>query len=132
MLNTTYRIECINPILYVKDMATSLHFYVDLLGFTAAEWGDDTFTSINRDNTGIYLCKGGQGQPGTWIWLGFDGDIYALHAALQSHNIPIRMPPTNFSYALEMHVLDPDGHVIRFGTDPLPQIPTPPDHPIKI
>ena len=62
------RMECIDPILYVKDMARSLAFYVDILGFKKADWGNDDFTSINRDNTGLYLCKGGQGIPGTWIW----------------------------------------------------------------
>ena len=113
-----FRIENIAPILYVKDMARSLAFYVDLLGFKNAEWGNDDFTGINRDNTGIYLCKGGQGTPGTWIWIGFDGDIFELHEKFKSHGVTIKMPPKNFSYAYEMHILDPDGHVLRFGTDP--------------
>ena len=113
-----FRMECLNPILYVKDMETSLAFYVDVLGFKKAEWGDDTFTSVNRDNTGIYLCKGAQGAPGTWVWMGFGGDIFTLHQMLLSNGVKIKLPPTNFSWAYEMQVLDPDGHVLRFGTDP--------------
>jgi len=52
-----FRIENIQTILSVKDMAVSRAFYIDILGFTEADWGDDQFTSINRDNSGIYLCK---------------------------------------------------------------------------
>jgi catechol 2,3-dioxygenase-like lactoylglutathione lyase family enzyme len=115
---TKFRIENIAPILYVSDMTKSLAFYVDILGFKKADWGDDTFTSINRDNSGIYLCKGGQGQPGTWIWVGFDGNIFELHRSLKSKGVTVKLPPTNFSWAYEMHVEDPDGHVLRFGTDP--------------
>ncbi len=112
------RIENVAPILCVDDMAKSLEFYVDTLGFKKADWGDDNFTSINRDNVGIYLCKQGQGLPGTWVWIGFDGDILALHEELKSKGATIKLPPTNFSWAYEMQVQDPDGHILRFGTDP--------------
>jgi hypothetical protein len=27
--------------------------------------------------------------------------------------------PANFPWALEMHVADPDGHVLRFGSEPI-------------
>ncbi len=113
-----FRIENVAPILYVQDMSRSLAFYVNILGFKKAEWGDDNFTGINRDNTGLYLSKGGQGSPGTWIWIGFDGDIFSLHQELKSKGVTIKLPPTNFSWAYEMQVTDPDGHVLRFGTDP--------------
>lgn len=113
-----FRVENIAPILYMTDMAKSLEFYVDTLGFKKADWGDDNFTSINRDNSGIYLCKGGQGLPGTWIWIGFAGDILALNKQLTSKGVTIKLPPTNFSWAYEMQVQDPDGNILRFGTDP--------------
>ncbi|HEY6953689.1 MAG TPA: glyoxalase superfamily protein [Flavisolibacter sp.] len=126
MTNTSsdrFHIENIAPILNVKDMDRSLSFYVDLLGFTKADWGDDTFTSVNRDDTGLYLCKGGQGCTGTWIWIGFDGDIFTLHEHLRSKGVTIKLPPTNFSWAYEMQVEDPDGHVLRFGTEPNDKLP---------
>ncbi|HMV09422.1 MAG TPA: glyoxalase superfamily protein [Cyclobacteriaceae bacterium] len=118
-----FRIENIAPILYVSDMEKSLAFYVDILGFKKADWGDDNFTSINRDNTGLYLCKGAQGVPGTWVWLGFDGDITELNETLKSRGVIIKLPPTNFSWAYEMQIQDPDGHVLRLGTDPDNQKP---------
>lgn len=115
---TNFRVENIAPILYVTDMAKSLAFYVDILGFKKADWGDDHFTSVNRDNSGLYLCKGAQGLPGTWIWIGFDGDIHALYSRLKEAGVTIKLPPTNFSWAYEMQVQDPDGHILRLGTDP--------------
>ena len=116
--NLNYRIENITPILYVGDMAKSLAFYVDILGFKNADWGNDNFTSINRGNMGLYLCKGGQGISGTWIWIGFDGDIFQLYQLLLTNGVKIKLPPTNYSWAYEFQVYDPDGHVLRFGTDP--------------
>ena len=113
-----FRIENIQPILSVKDMNASRHFYKDILGFEEAVWGTDDFTSVNRDNAGIYLCKGGQGNPGTWLWLGFDGDIFQLHDQLKAKGVAIQQAPVNYSWALEMHIQDPNGHILRFGTDP--------------
>jgi catechol 2,3-dioxygenase-like lactoylglutathione lyase family enzyme len=115
---SNFRIENVAPVLYVKDMALTLSFYVDILGFKNADWGDEKFTCINRDNTELYLCKGGQGCPGTWVWIGFDGDIFSLHESLEAKGVKIKLPPTNFSWAYEMQVEDPNGHVLRFGTDP--------------
>ena len=112
------RIENIQPILSVKDMTVSRHFYKDMLGFNEADWGTDDFTSISRDQSGIYLCKGGQGNPGMWVWIGFEGDIFKLHDELKERGVTIRQPPVNYSWAMEMHIEDPDGHVLRFGTDP--------------
>ena len=43
------------PILRVENMEAALRFYVDVLGFTNARWGTDEFTSVNRDQAGIYL-----------------------------------------------------------------------------
>ena len=113
-----FKIENIVPVLNVSDMERSLSFYVDVLGFSSADWGTKEFTLVGRDNAGIYLCEGAQGQAGTWVWVGFDGDINALHEKLKSAGVKIKLPPTNFSWAYEMHVEDPDGHVLRFGTDP--------------
>lgn len=54
-----FRVENLTPILRVSDMNKSLSFYIDILGFKKADWSDDSFTSINKDNSGLYLCKGG-------------------------------------------------------------------------
>ncbi len=116
-------IEGLQPILRVSDMKASRVFYTEILGFTEVAWGNDEFTGMNRENAGIYLCHGAQGNPGTWLWVGFDGDIFGLHEDLKARGVKIKMPPVNFSWALEMQIEDPDGHVLRLGTDPDPARP---------
>src|SRR4030095_8524769 len=93
--NLDIRLENIQPILSVKDIAVSREFYVEKLGFKEAAWGDNNFTSISRDNCGIYLCRGEQGNPGTWIWIGFDGDIFSLHEKLKEKGVTILQSPVN-------------------------------------
>ena len=114
---TRVRFECIAPILRVEDMRTSLRFYVDLLGFENASWGSDDFTQVSRDGRGIYLSQGDQGQGRAWVWIGVE-DIERLHRQFKAGGIAIRLPPTNYPWALEMQVEDPDGNVLRLGSDP--------------
>jgi catechol 2,3-dioxygenase-like lactoylglutathione lyase family enzyme len=109
--------ECANPILSVADLARSLHYYVEVLGFTNADWGGDDFTCVTRDNAAIYLSQGDQGHPGTWVWVGV-GDVEVLHEELKTRGATILHPPEHFPWACEMKVGDPDGHVLRFGSDP--------------
>lgn len=120
------QVEGIQPILRVEDMHASLRFYVDILGFTNASWGTDEFTSVNHHNGAIYLSRGDQGRGGAWVWIGVD-DVEALHRQLTARGIPIRPEPTNYSWALEMQVEDPDGNVLRLGSEPKasPKTPSP-------
>jgi len=105
------------PILRVENMEASLRFYVGLLGFTNAPWGTAGFTSVNRDRAGIYLCQGGQGRGHAWVWLGVE-DVERLHEEYKTAGVTILKPPTNHPWALEMHVADPDGNVLRLGSEP--------------
>jgi len=106
------------PILRVEDMQRSLHFYVDQLWFKNADWGGDDFTSVNRDRAGIYLCRGDQGRGGAWVWIGVE-DACRLHDELKARGVAIRAPLTNRPWALEFQVEDPDGNVLRFGSEPI-------------
>jgi predicted enzyme related to lactoylglutathione lyase len=111
------RFECISPILRVENMQTSLRFYVKALGFENATWGTEDFTSVSRDKTGIYLCRGGQGQGRAWIWVGVN-DVEKLYPEYQALGLKILLPPTNYPWALEMQIEDPDGNVLRMGSEP--------------
>ena len=111
------RFEFANPILRVANMAGSVRYYVEVLGFTNADWGGDDFTCVTRDDALIYLAEGDQGQPGTWVWVGV-GDVGALYEEYQAKGAHILHPPEHYSWAYEMKVGDPDGHVLRFGSEP--------------
>ena len=111
------KFEHANPILCVADMKRSIRYYVGVLGFSNAEWGGDDFTCVTRDGANIYLSEGDQGHPGTWVWLGVD-DVDALYEEYRGSGAQILQSPTNFPWAREMQVGDPDGHVLRFGSDP--------------
>jgi predicted enzyme related to lactoylglutathione lyase len=116
------RFENSAPILSVADMSVSLRYYVDVLGFKNADWGNDEFTSVNRDAATIYLCRGGQGRPGTWVWIGVE-DVAALYEEYKSRGAKIRHAPENYPWAYETKVEDPDGHVLRFGSEPRTNLP---------
>ena len=90
-------------------------------GYGRVRWGD-TFTSVGRDGYGFYLCEGAQGRPGTWAWVGVY-DVNLLYEEFREKGAKIILPPTNYPHALEMHVEDPDGHVLRFGSGPLEDEP---------
>jgi len=105
------------PILRVENMEASLRFYIDVLGFENVGWGTSEFTSVSRDRAAIYLCERGQGRGGAWVWIGVE-DVEELHREYTARGAAIRMPPTNYPWALEMHLEDPDGNVLRFGSDP--------------
>jgi catechol 2,3-dioxygenase-like lactoylglutathione lyase family enzyme len=110
------------PILRVADLPASVRYYVEVLGFRNADWGGDGFTCVTRDAAGIYLCRGAQGCAGTWAWIGVE-DVGALYQEYQDRGARIHGPPRNYPWALEMHVEDPDGHVLRFGSEPLTDRP---------
>src|SRR5215470_7211381 len=104
------------PILRVDNIPVSLRFYVKLLGFENVDWGTDEFTSVSRDRAAIYLCKRDQGRGAAWVWIGVD-DVARLHEEFKRRGVGIRMPPTERPWALEMQVEDPDGNVLRFGSE---------------
>jgi uncharacterized glyoxalase superfamily protein PhnB len=116
------RVEHADPILSVTNLAVSVAYYQEVLGFRNAPWGGESFTAVTRDGACIYLCQGGQGGPGTWVWVGVE-DVAALYDEYQASGARMRMPPVNYSWAYEMQVEDPDGHVLRFGSEPRTDIP---------
>jgi predicted enzyme related to lactoylglutathione lyase len=122
-LRTTF--ECANPILSVASLSRSLRYYLDVLGFSNAEWGGDDFTQVSRDGAAIYLSEGDQGHSGTWVWVGVE-DVEALHQEYVESGATILQPPRNFPWAYEMKVGDPDGHVLRFGSEPREDRPVEP------
>jgi len=99
----------------VANIRASIDYYVNALGFRH-DWGDAGFASVSRDRCHLFLCENDQGHKGTWAWIGVE-DAEALTAEFRQRGAKIRHPPTNYPWAYEMQVEDPDGNVLRFGSD---------------
>jgi len=108
--------ECVIPILRVRTLPASIDYYVRVLEFTV-DWHQGAMASVSRDGRAIMLCEGDQGNPGTWVWIGVD-DCAILFDEYKAKGAAIRLAPTNYAWAYEMQVEDPDGHVLRFGSEP--------------
>ena len=116
---TDAKVECIIPILNVKNLAASMDYYVNVLGFRVEwDWGDPPDVgSVARDDHSIMLVEDGQGHPGTWIWMGVeDADQY--YKEYKASGAKIREHPINYPWAYEFRVEDLDGHVLRIGSGP--------------
>lgn len=115
-------VECVLPILRVRSLEASIDYYVRVLGFKV-DWHEPReMASASRDRGAIMLCEGPQGNAGTWVWIGVT-DAEALFHEYSSAGATIRLPPTNYRWAYEMQVEDPDGHVLRFGSEPRADLP---------
>ncbi len=114
--------ERIDPILRVADLAASLDYYVRILGFKIDWTYDGLIASVSRDGCVLMLSQGDQGHTGTWVWIGVE-DCAAIHDELRASGAKIRNPPQNFPWALEMQVEDPDGNVLRIGSESIAGAP---------
>ncbi len=105
------------PILNVQNLHASMDYYVQKLGFKKMwDWGDPPdFGCVKRGKVEIFLCQGGQGQPGMWMSIFMD-DVDALYEEYKTSGATILNPPTNYPWdTREMLVEDLDGHRFRMG-----------------
>jgi uncharacterized glyoxalase superfamily protein PhnB len=119
------KLDAVIPILNVSNVAASLEYYVELLGFDDSwHWGHPpTFGGVRTSGGEIQFCQDGQGQRGTWLSVWVD-DVDALYERLRTAGVDIRQQPTTFEWGVrELNVADPDGHRIRFsmGTELPPE-----------
>lgn len=112
----------VTPILRVQSLAAAVDYYVNVLGFKIDFHEPGIIASVSRDRCCIFLIEGDQGNPGSWVWIGVS-DVDALYEVYQSKGALIRQPPTNFSWACEMQIQDPDGNVLRMGSEPKDGVP---------
>jgi predicted lactoylglutathione lyase len=121
---SSQRVECIIPILNVRNVPASVRFYVNVLGFQL-DWGEgdnSEYASVSRDDHAIMLSQADQGQSGTWIWIGLE-DVQSFYEECKAKGAKIQEGLTNYPWAYEMRIEDPDGHVLRFGSEPREDLP---------
>jgi hypothetical protein len=107
--------EGVSPILRVANMVVSIDYYLRQLGFKI-DFQTESFVSVSRGRCHIFLSEGDQGNSGSWVWIGV-GDAEKLCDEYRASGAKIRHPPTNYPWAHEMQVEDPDGNVLRMGSE---------------
>jgi len=109
------------PILRVQNVEASILYYAQQLGFHV-NWQTQGFVSVSRGRCTIFLSQGDQGHTGSWVWIGV-GDAGALFEEFRRTGAKIRHLPTNYPWAYEMQVEDPDGNILRCGSEPKENTP---------
>jgi catechol 2,3-dioxygenase-like lactoylglutathione lyase family enzyme len=115
--NADVSAECLTPILYVKDFKSAVKYYTDKLLFHMVwDWGrPPTFGCVRLDKVEVFFSQGGQGHPGTWLCI-FVEDVDGYYERIKKLGAEILYGPKNEPWGMrEIHVRDPNGHVIRFG-----------------
>jgi predicted lactoylglutathione lyase len=123
--NNAPKVECTIPVLPVSDLATSVEFYSDILGFSL-DWGDvqnDSVCSVSRDGRPIMLMKRPAPLPHTCVWIGLEDD--SLFNEFRAKGVKVLQEPQNRPWAYEMRISDIDGNVLWLGTEPRAEAPCP-------
>ena len=111
------RVERINPSLDVQDLSASIRFYAELLGFDLYV-ETPALAIVERDGHQIHLRQGGPDSAPARVWIGVE-DIAVLYERYRARNVKIAQEPTDYSWAYQMVVEDPDGNLLVFGSEPL-------------
>jgi hypothetical protein len=109
--------EGVTPILYVKDFHEAKTYYTEKLLFDLLwDWGKPpTFGCVRLDKVEIFFCEGGQGSPGTWLCI-FVEDVDSYYERIKVLGADIIQKPQDEPWGMrEIHVRDPNKHVLRFG-----------------
>ncbi len=112
------------PVLAVADVAASVAFYRDKLGFSVGGMWPDAenpgFAIVGMGTIIIALDRdpeAGAQRHGWCAYLYID-DVDAYHAELAARGVEIaRMPEDAFYGCRDMDVRDPDGNLLAFGQD---------------
>lgn len=105
------------PILNVSIFRETVAYFTDKLLFNLAwEYGDPPdFGCVKLDKAEIFLCHDGQGAPGTWMSI-FVDDVDGYCEAIKEQGADVVYGPVDEPWGCrEIHVRDPNGHIIRFG-----------------
>lgn len=116
------------PVLGVKDVAASIAFYRDKLGFfEGGQWGPEGgppgFAIVGLDTITIAFDRDpdAKARAHGWIAYLYVDNVDAYHAELVARGVEILQAPHETFYGIrEITVRDPDGHQLAFGQDLTP------------
>ncbi len=119
------RLKAAVPVLYVRDVAASAHFYRDQLGFQIdfLHGLPAFYGAVSRDGAGLHLKfvheavfgPGRVEEEGLIMAFVPVDNLRALFAEYQARRVPIAQAPTKQAWGgTDFHVLDPDGNRIAF------------------
>ncbi len=77
--------------------------------------GENQGTIMNLVDAGAKQAQ--TAMLGTWVWIGV-ADVESLFDEYKRKGANVRHPPTNYLWAYEMQIEDPDGNVLRLGSEP--------------
>jgi len=111
------------PILNVKNVAASLDYYCNRLGFEKEfcwprEQALPTFAQVTRGHFSVMLAQEAKGGPGMWMYLDLASleDLATLHQEYLANAVKIIEMPTDKPWGMrEMLIEDVDGHILRIG-----------------
>jgi len=123
-------VESHATVLIVDDVAASLEYYRDQLGFEGKTWevNPTHYGYAERGGCHVHFCHvdGARPKPNhvafppdmfdLYVYV---DDVEALHEELAGPGADILSPPVNTEYGLrEIRVADPNGYVLAFGKLP--------------
>ena len=110
------------PVLQVQDLAKSLAFYCDTLGFVShGAWGEPpVFAIVQRGLVTLALDRSRDDSPAPrqqyWHAYIYVSDADALLSELKAQGVAIERDIETTEYGCrDFDVRDPDGHIICFG-----------------
>jgi catechol 2,3-dioxygenase-like lactoylglutathione lyase family enzyme len=108
-------------VLVVADVAGSLDYYRDKLGFEVHAYEKDPtiYGYASRGRCNIHLAQGRSHPNGFFDVYVYVDDVDGLYDELRERGAEILNAPVHTEYGLrEIRVRDPDGYVLAFGMTP--------------
>ena len=108
---------CLTPILYVRDFREATNYYTKKLLFDLRwQWGKPPdFGCVSLGDVEIFFCLKAQGCPGTWLCIAVE-DVDDYFERITKAGAEVIFGPRDEPWGYrEIHVRDPNRHVIRFG-----------------
>ena len=104
------------PVLHVPDVAATVAFYRDVLGFTC-DFGDDRYAVVWRDNSAIHFVRD-QGPPRGVHMFQWVNDVDSYYDEIIGRGATVAAAPADQPYGIrEFGLRDINGVEIVFGQD---------------